>query len=198
MRTSRRVKLALIVMVAMAGWLASTDAWAHRGGGPNDPCERRLGGASLVHLTLYQPDFDPDAEYCNEVPREGKTVVVVDVEGERLRQTPIAVEMIASDGSGLRTILSVPPRIYRRGVVDAEVTLDSGSDYLARVVLLDAAGETAIPLTFPIRVGAWYRPIILPALIILAVLAVTAIPIVRHYRLLRDGEPDSDTDIAAA
>ena len=197
MRTSRRAELVLVALLATAGWLVSTEAWAHRGGGPNDPCERRLG-ASLVHLTLYQPNFDPDAEYCNEVPSQGKTVVVVDVEGDRLRQSPIAVEMIASDSSGLRKILSVPPRIYRRGVADVEVTLDSGSDYVARVVLLDAADQTPILLTFPIQVGAWYRPIIVPALIILAVLVLTAIPIVSHYRVLRGNEPDSDTDIAAA
>lgn len=197
MRTSRRAELVLVAMLAMAGWLLSSTAWAHRGGGPNDPCERRLG-ASLVHLTLYQPNFDPDAEYCNEVPREGKTVMVVDIEGDRLRQAPIALEMIASDESGPRKILSIPPRIYRRGVADAEVMLDSRSDYTARVVLLDAANLTAIPLTFPIRVGAWYRPIILPALIILAVLALTAIPIVRHYMFVQGGEADSETHIAAA
>ncbi len=197
MRASKRSGLLLIALLAIAGWLGSTTAWAHRGGGPNDPCERRLG-VSLVHLTLYQPNFDPDAEYCNEVPREGKTVMVVDIEGDRLRQAPIALEMIASDESGPRKILSIPPRIYRRGVADAEVTLDSGSNYTARVVLLDAANLTAIPLTFPIRVGAWYRPIILPALIILAVLALTAIPIVRHYLFLQNGEADPGTHIAAA
>ncbi len=197
MRTSRRAELVFVALLAMAAWLVSTTAWAHRGGGPNDPCERRLG-ASLVHLTLYQPNFDPDAEYCNEVPREGKTVMVVDIEGDRLRQAPIALEVMASDDSGPRKILSVPPKIYRRGVADAEVTLDSGSDYVARIVLLDDPNQTAIPLTFPIRVGAWYRPIILPALIILAVLALTAIPIVRHYMFLQGGEADSDTHIAAA
>jgi hypothetical protein len=197
MRTSHRAKLVLVALLATTGCMLSTTVWAHRGGGPNDPCERRLG-ASLVHLTLYQPNFDPDAEYCNEVPREGKTVMVVDIEGDRLRQAPIALEMIASDESGPRKILSIPPRIYRRGVADAEVTLASGSDYVARVVLLDAANLTAIPLTFPIRVGAWYRPIILPALLILAVLALTAIPIVRHYMFLQNGEADPDTHIAAA
>ena len=197
MRTSRRAELVLVAILATAAWSISTTAWAHRGGGPNDPCERRLG-ASLVHLTLYQPNFDPDAEYCNEVPREGKTVMVVDIEGDRLRQAPIALEVMASDDSGPRKILSVPAKIYRRGVADAEVTLDSGSDYVARVVLLDGANQTAIPLTFPIRVGAWYRPIILPALIILAVLALTAIPIVRRYMFLQGGEADSETHIAAA
>jgi hypothetical protein len=197
MRTSSRVNLLFVAILATTAGMLSTTAWAHRGGGPNDPCERRLG-TSLVHLTLYQPNFDPDAEYCNEVPREGKTVMVVDIEGDRLRRAPIALEMIASDESGARKILSIPPKIYRRGIADAEVTLDSGSDYVARVVLLDDSGQTAIPLTFPIRVGAWYRPIILPALIILAVLALTAVPIVRHYMLLQGGEEDSDTHIAAA
>src|SRR5258708_39072691 len=124
--------------------------------------------------------------------------MVVDIEGDRLRQAPIAVEVIATDGSGLRKVLSVPPRIYRRGVADAEVTLNSGSDYVARVVLLDGADQPAIPLMFPIRVGAWYRPIIVPALFVLAVLALTTIPIVRHYMFFQGGEPDSDTDIAAA
>src|SRR5579864_3601997 len=184
MRTSSRVNLLFVAILATTACMLSTTAWAHRGGGPNDPCERRLG-ASLVHLTLYQPNFDPDAEYCNEVPREGKTVMVVDIEGDRLRQAPIALEMIASDESGPRKILSIPPKVYRRGVADAEVTLDSGSDYVARVVLLDDPRQTAIPLTFPIRVGAWYRPIILPALIILAVLALTAVPIVRHYMFIQ-------------
>ena len=70
MRTSRRVNLLFVAILATTACMLSTTAWAHRGGGPNDPCERRLG-ASLVHLTLYQPNFDPDAEYCDEVPREG-------------------------------------------------------------------------------------------------------------------------------
>ena len=197
MRTPTRAELVLAAMLATAGLLVSTDASAHRNGGPNDPCERRLG-ASLVHLTLYQPNFDPDAEYCNQVPRAGKTVVVVDIEGDQLRKAPIALEVIASDASGPRIILSVAPRIYRRGIADAEVTLDSGSDYTARVVLLDAANKSPLPLTFPIRVGAWYRPIIVPALIALVVLALTAIPVVRHYMFLDRREPDSDSDTAAA
>ena len=83
-------------------------------------------------------------------------------------------------------------------VIDDHGRPVSLSSLKGKVVLLDAANLTAIPLTFPIRVGAWYRPIILPALIILAVLALTAIPIVRHYLFLQNGEADPDTHIAAA
>jgi len=176
-----------IVILATAGWMMTSETWAHRGGGPNDPCERRLG-ASLIHLTLYQPQFDPDAEYCDEVPREGKTVMVVDVSAGELRQVPMSLEVVAASGSGqLRTILSVPPQIYRRGVADAEVTLNVGSDYVARVVLEQGADREPQLLSFPIRVAAWYRAMIVPALIVAAVLALTAISVIRHYVIFPAG-----------
>ena len=171
------------VILATAGWMMTAEAWAHRGGGPDDPCERRLG-TSLLHLTLYQPQFDPDAEYCNEVPREGKTIVVVDVSADELRQVPLSLKVVAASDSGqLHTILSVPPQIYRRGVADAEVTLNAGSDYVARVVVEQGVNREPQLLSFPIRVAAWYRAIIVPALIVTAVLALTAISVIRHYRI---------------
>src|SRR3954451_14218876 len=82
-----------IVILVMAGCMVTTKAWGHRDRGPNDPCRRQLG-ASLLHLTLYQPQFDPDAEYCEEVPRAGKTIFVVDVTAGELRQTPIGLEVV--------------------------------------------------------------------------------------------------------
>jgi hypothetical protein len=170
-----------IVILVMAGWMMTSEAWAHRGGGPNDPCERRLG-ASLIHLTLYQPQFDPGAEYCDEVPREGKTVVVVDVSAGDLRQVPMSLEVVATgDSETSRTVLLVPPKVYRWGVADVEVTLNAGSDSVARVVLEQGADRKPHSLSFPIRVAAWYRAIIVPALIVATVLALTAISVIRYY-----------------
>src|ERR687888_2126278 len=84
-----------LVILVTAGWLLTSEAWAHRDRGPNDPCRRQLG-ASLLHLTLYQPQFDPDAEYCEEVPREGKTILVVDVTAGELRQIPMSLEVVTT------------------------------------------------------------------------------------------------------
>src|SRR4029453_2249033 len=95
--TSR--KFFYIVILTMAGWTITSGAWAHRDRGPDDPCRRQVG-AWLLHLTLYQPQFDPDAEYCEEVPRAGKTVVVVDVTPGELRQVPMSLEMIAPSAPG--------------------------------------------------------------------------------------------------
>jgi hypothetical protein len=177
-----------IVILATAGWLVTVEAGAHRDRGPDDPCRRQLG-ASLLHLTLYQPQFDPDAEYCDEVPREGKTILVVDVTAGELRQVPMSLEVVAAGDSGQsRTILSVPPKIYERGIADTEVSLNAGNDYVARVVLALGANQEPQLLSFPIRVAAWYRAMVVPALVVAALLALTAISVIRYYLSSRQDE----------
>lgn len=164
----------------MATCLIPATALAHRFGGPNDPCEKKIG-ASLVHITLYQPQFDPDAEYCEEVPREGDTVLVVDTLGDEIRKLPIGVEVIAIGGSQPpRALLSVPPQVYRRGVADVQVNLTADRRYLARVSLERVQGSKVMVLSFPIRVGSWYRALIVPSLMVLAVIALTGISVIRY------------------
>jgi len=154
-------------------------AFAHRFGGPNDPCERKLG-TSLIHITLYQPQFDPDAEYCDKVPRAGNTVLVVDVLGDDLRRMPLGVQIFTNRGSEpRRAVLSIPPKIYHRGVADAQVMLDGGNAYVTRISLGEGTAQQV--LLFPIRVAAWYRPLIMPTLIVFAVLALIAISLIRYY-----------------
>jgi hypothetical protein len=168
-----------MVILAMAGMITAT-AWAHRDRGPNDPCRKQVG-ASLLHLTLYQPHFDPDAEYCEEVPRAGKTIMVVDVTEGELRQAPMSLEVMAANATGQsRTILSLSPQVYQRGVVATEVTLDEGSDYIARVVVELGGGRGPQSLSFPIQVAAWYRAMIKPALMVVGLLLFIAISIIRY------------------
>lgn len=172
------------ILATAALGLTST-AWAHRDRGPDDPCRRQLG-ASLLHLTLYQPHVDPGGEYCDEVPREGKTVMVVDVTAGELREVPMSIEVIATNDSGAsRTILSLPPKIYRWGVVDTEVILNAGDNYTARVVVAQGSHTEPQSLSFPIRVGAWYKALLIPALMVFAVLALTAISVIRYQILSR-------------
>src|ERR1700722_645726 len=151
-------------------WLTQGVAHAHRFGGPNDPCERRLG-TSLIHITLYQPQLDPEAAYCDQVPRAGNAVLVVDVLGDDLRRQPLGVQVLtAGEPKSHRTVLSIPPKVYRRGVADAQVMLDGGSPYVTRISLGEGAAQQI--LSFPIAVAAWYRPLIKPVLAVLAVLAL--------------------------
>src|SRR5580704_10652566 len=122
-------------------WLLQGAAFAHRFGGPNDPCERKIG-TSLIHITLYQPEFNPDAEYCDQIPRAGNTVLVVDVLGDDLRREALGVQVIAVRDSGPdKVLLSIPPKIYRRGVADAQVLLDDSGAYITRISIGEGSGQ---------------------------------------------------------
>ncbi len=181
-------KFFCVAILATVAWMITSKAWAHRDRGPNDPCRRQLG-ASLLHLTLYQPQFDPSAEYCEEVPREGKTLMVVDVTPGELRRVPMSLEVVvASDSGQSHTILLVPAKVYERGIADTEVVLSEGSDYVARVGLELGANREPQLLSFPIRVAAWYRALIVPALSVAALLALTAISVIRYYVVSRQDE----------
>jgi cytochrome oxidase Cu insertion factor (SCO1/SenC/PrrC family) len=168
------------MLVCVLSLVAAPPAHAHKFGGPNDPCERKLG-AALIHITLYQPQFDPDAEYCDVVPREGNTVFVLDTMGDRLRQVPIGVQIFAIDRDGSRRIaVDLPPAVYRRGVVDTQVNLAEGYSYLATVSIGSLAGAPADEYSFPIRVRAWYRALVMPFLLVLGVLALVAVSVFRY------------------
>ena len=170
------------VILAVVSLFVSVAAWAHKDRGPNDPCRKKIGD-SFLHLTLYQPHFDPDEEYCEELPRAGKTVVVVDVTAGELRQVPISVELIASAPSGQsRPVLSLPAKVLERGAVDAEVIFEGGNNYLAKVEVNLGAGREAEKFSFPIVITPWYTALITPALMILGLFVITAISVV-HYRM---------------
>src|SRR5438309_8900452 len=155
---------AALIVGGVVTMTVAPPALAHKFGGPNDPCERKLG-ASLIHITLYQPQFDPDAEYCDEIPRGGNTVFVLDTMGDDLRQMPIGVRIFALDSSESRQlVLAIPPAIYRRGVVDAQVNLAGGRRYVAQVSIARQSASGPLEYAFPIRVRAWYRALVMPLL----------------------------------
>ena len=178
--------LFVLVLATALIWLMPRSANAHRFGGPNDPCERKVG-KSLIHITLYQPQFDPDAEYCDQIPRAGNTVLVVDVLGDELRRLPLAVRVLANDNSNPhKVVAALPPAIYRRGVADAQVTLSGGEIYTTEIAI--GEGGTATILSFPVRVATWYRPLIKPAIAFFVLLALIAFSVIRYY--LRSGSEE--------
>jgi len=175
------------LVTAAIGCLLQGVASAHRFGGPNDPCERKIQN-SLIHITLYQPQFDPDAEYCDQIPRAGNTVLVVDVLGDNLRQLPLGVQVIANDeSSARRVVFALPPKIYRRGVADAQVMLDSGGAYTTEISLGEGSAQQVF--AFRVHVAPWYRPLIIPSLAILALVSLIAVSAIRYYLKSTQAEP---------
>ncbi len=180
-RKSKPVKimLATIGMALLVSGMTA-EVWAHRDRGPNDTCRREIG-ASLLHITLYQTQFDPVTEYCEEVPRTGKALMVVDVTPGELREVPLGLEVVSTNASGQsQTVVSVPPKIYERGVINTEVVFNARNEYLARVRVELEKGKDPHLLAFPIQVAAWYKAMIMPALIVAGLLVFILISVIRY------------------
>ena len=53
-----------------------------------DTCTRRLDDESMVHLSAYQPQHEPSGQYCTDIPREGNTLLVIDLGIRRCATSP--------------------------------------------------------------------------------------------------------------
>lgn len=144
--------------------LLASPAGAHGGVGIEiDPCVQRVG-LYLVHFAAYQPQFNPAKEYCGEIPKAGKTILVFDLVDQELRTTPVTIRIVDTANAGApRTLLEVPPKTYPNGVVNAEADLTPPGEYLA-VITLQEPQQT---ISFPLRVGMWPTTLILIACLLL-------------------------------
>lgn len=94
-----------------------------------DICVRRIGG-NMVHFSAYQPQFEPKAQYCTEIPEVGDTFLVVDLVDPGLRTMPVGVRIVRGqevDGKDDdQTVAYWRPVSHPDGVVRGEAKLDKG------------------------------------------------------------------------
>lgn len=119
-----------------------------------DACMRRIGG-NMVHFSAYQPQIEPKAQYCTEIPEGGDTFLVVDLVDQSLRNLPLGVRIVKGQGEGGKdeedqTVAYWKPVSHPDGVVRGEAKLEKGfyrliitaeglspSSYLLRVQQVD-------------------------------------------------------------
>ncbi len=138
----------------------------------DDPCVRKLGG-SMVHFSAYQPQIEPKAQYCTEIPDVGDTFLVVDLVDPSLRALPVGVKIIRGvnedEQDEAKTVAYWKPTSHPDGVVRGEANLDKGlykviitaeglspSAYLLRVQQVDYSklGRSALgPLALLLVLG---------------------------------------------
>lgn len=121
-----------------------------------DPCVRRVGG-SLVHFNAYQPQNEPKAQYCTEIPGEADTFLVLDLMDPGLQNMPVSVRIVRgfNDTAEDQSVAYWPPAIHPDGVVRGEAKLAKGlytfiitpegfspSHYLLRVQQIDYGNLT--------------------------------------------------------
>ena len=108
-----------------------------------------------VHFSAYlkpQKGNDRDAlltPYCQELPSPGKVFFAADLIDRDIRQTSIGIRIIEIEKTGdkptdfkeIRVLNKVEPKIYSKGVVEAQADLDKNGDY---ALILMIGGEEAI------------------------------------------------------
>lgn len=106
-----------------------------------DNCARFMG-RNIIHFSAYQPQFDKAGHYCEEIPKTGDTIVVVDLYNQRLRQVPVTLKIIDPSASEVEKVLvSTQPKIYSHGVIEAAATFPHSGSYQAIVTIADGDHE---------------------------------------------------------
>jgi hypothetical protein len=92
-----------------------------------DICTRRLDDDSMVHLSAYQPQHEPSNQYCTEIPREGNTLLVVDLADQALRDIPVGIRVVRGTSEvDDETVAYLHPSYHPDGVMRGETSLDKG------------------------------------------------------------------------
>jgi hypothetical protein len=113
-----------------------------------DSCVRRIGD-SMVHLSAYQPQHEPSAQYCTEIPKGGDTYLVVDLVDQALREMPIGMRVIkGTSETEDETVSYLRPAYHPDGVIKGETSLDKG----LYTVIITAEGQPPLRYQYPLRV----------------------------------------------
>ena len=111
-----------------------------------------------VHFSAYLKPTTPlegnDREallkpYCQDLPSIGKAFFAADLIDRDIRKTPISIRIIEIEKTGdkptdfkeVRMLSEIPPKIYSKGVVEAQADLDKLGDYS---LILAIGGDEAI------------------------------------------------------
>ena len=103
----------------------------------------------MVHFSAYQPQYEPKAQYCTEIPKEGDTLLVVDLVDPALRNVPVGVRVVEGiNGTEDQTVAYLRPSYHPDGVVRGEARLDKG----LYMVIITAEGRNPLRYQYPLRV----------------------------------------------
>lgn len=150
-----------------------------------DACVRRGGDNSLVHLSVYQPQYEPGDEYCTEIPREGEAFLVVDLVDQALRDIPVAVRVVRGiHEAEAETVAYLHPSHHPDGVIRGEASLDQG----LYTVFITGDAVPPVRYQYPLRVKMVNYAEVLRSLV--APLITAAVLMLLGYQILRSRRKD--------
>jgi hypothetical protein len=156
------VKAFKIFGALLAALFANTAVYAHGGVSIEfDTCVLQIGSYRM-HLTGYQPETSGGEEFCEDIPATGNAIIVLDYVDDPLRDMMTGVRVIEKDSwtaaqspSGddqAKTILDVPPKLYKAGSVKIERRFDKPG-YFVGFLTAEKEGQEKLVSRFPFSVG---------------------------------------------
>jgi hypothetical protein len=133
----RSILAAALLALCVTLW-PGAQAYAH-GSAPidEDSCARFMG-ENIIHFSAYQPQFDKAGHYCEEIPRVGDTIVVVDLYNKRLRQVPVSLKIIDPSAAETEQVMvAIEPKVYIHGVIEAATSFPRSGTYKAIITVAD-------------------------------------------------------------
>jgi hypothetical protein len=151
---NKSVKNGLFVLFALMGAVMPSQLiWAHGGASVDvDTCRIPVAG-HWVHFTAYTPQITADQEYCNTIPNVGRTNIVFDYEGKKLRNMTVEFE-ITKEPEGTR-VYHQEPKTHKTGSVNAVIDFSQygPGKYLAHVTLVNEGKRTDAHVPFTVGGG---------------------------------------------
>ena len=163
-----RIGQMILVMAGLLIALPSGGAWAHGGVSMEDDlCILKIGPYTM-HFTGYQPEKAQSEEFCEDIPYEGKAIVVLDHVDKILRDMPTDFRVVR-DVKNLgvtaqyeqlgtpeeikeATIYYEDPKLYPRGTKQFELDFGKGS-FIGIVKIQDERMGKEHVSVFPFSVG---------------------------------------------
>lgn len=113
-----------------------------------DSCVRGAQG-SMVHLSTYQPQNEPTAQYCTDIPKEGETFLVIDLIDQALRNMPVAMRIVKGTSEKEDETVSLFRASYHPdGVIGGKTNLDQGQ----YTVFITGESVPPVRYQYPLRV----------------------------------------------
>jgi hypothetical protein len=137
-----------------------------------DTCKLRIG-PYIMHFTGYQPEASGTAEFCEDIPKVGDTIVALDAIDAPLREHPVEVRIIRDTGDEhdieAVTVLHLEPKVYPAGSVTFQHVFAEPGKFVGLVSTTDANGVYISRFPFSVARG-WsrYQPYLLGLLVIAA------------------------------
>jgi hypothetical protein len=139
-----------------------------------DKCVLRVG-THLIHFTGYQPQETTTQEFCEDIPKTGKTIVALDYVDPMMRKVPVEVKILRvvdrwQSDEAQPVEFSIEPAAYPTGTIHFEHDFLEPGQYVGLVTAKEAGMDQVG--RFPFAVGKAWPPWLRAGWKIVAVMAL--------------------------